>query len=91
MKLDLLERLHETNFELLALFFVRAAKKGDAKRVKPYVQAMKDNYVYNTTLKIKLNETEKELSSVRTKYLTEIERLRDENQKLKKLTNINTF
>lgn len=84
VNVDLLAQLHEANFQLLAQFFFKASKEKPDK-AKPYIRAVKDNYIYNTTLKMELDATKKELSKVRKENLEEITNLREQIEQLKKI------
>lgn len=83
---DLLQILHENNFELITKFFLDASNKNASadEKAKPYLRACKENYVYNTVLKMELRETKLKMAEMRSEKLEEITALRLENQKLKK-------
>jgi len=83
---DLLQILHENNFELITRFFLDASQKNEAadEKAKPYLRACKENYVYNTVLKMELRETKLKMAEMRSEKLEEIESLRNDIRKLKK-------
>ena len=84
--IELLGMLHESHFQLITRFFLEASEKNKASEEKaaPYLQACKENYVYNSCLKMELREAKKKISEVRGEYLDEITALREENDRLKK-------
>ena len=84
--IDLLSILHESNFQLITRFFFDASKKDEAAadKAEPFLKACKENYVYNSCLKMELREAKNKVSELRGEYLDEISKLRAENESLAK-------